>query len=143
VNNTVGNQDIRSYNTSAVDKDASAVDGDGQVGAVDSLEDSSVGETGTVTGRVANNSVVSEDAPDLISGEVGKSTGNGLESRVVGSEESDVGRDWHQTSRVQRTDQRAQSSSSGSLGVSWGNGKNMVNDVDHTAGEVDVLYDFL
>jgi hypothetical protein len=47
VNNTVGNQDIRSYNTSAVDEDASAVDGDGQVGAVDSLEDSSVGETGT------------------------------------------------------------------------------------------------
>jgi hypothetical protein len=139
VDNTVGNQNIRSNNASAVDEDATAVDGDGQVGAVDRLEDSSVSETRAVAGRIANNSVVSEDTSDLVSGKVGKTTGNGLESRIVGSEEGDIGRDWHQTSRVKRTNERAQSSSSGSLSVCWGNSKDMVDDVDHTAGEVYVL----
>jgi hypothetical protein len=83
--------------------------------------------------------VVSEDASDLVSGKVGKAASNGLESRVVWSKEGDVGRDWHQTSRVERTNERAQSSSSGSLSVCWGNCKDMVDNVDHTAGEIHVL----
>jgi hypothetical protein len=139
VENTVGNQDIGSNNTSVVDKDTSVVDGDGQVGAVHRFEQSSVLQSGAVTRRVTNDSMVGEDASDLVSCEVGKTTGNGLESSVVWGKEGNVGRDWLEVGRVECTAERSQSSSGESFGVVYGKGENMVDDVDHATGEVDVL----
>jgi hypothetical protein len=140
--NTVSNKNVGSENASIVHKDTPVVDGDGQVCTVHSLERSSVLQTRAVARDTTDNSMVRKDISDLLSGEVSKSGTDGLESRVVRREDSDVRcvvDGAREVGRVERTTERSQSSSAESVGSTYGQSKDMINNVNHTASEVDVL----
>jgi hypothetical protein len=91
MDDTVGNENIGSDDTCAVNEDTAAVDGDGQVLAVQSLEHSSVGQTRAVAWSRSHNRMVGENIGDLLRSKAGKTTANGLECGVVWREDSDVG----------------------------------------------------
>jgi hypothetical protein len=140
--NTVSNKNVGSENASIVHKDTPVVDGDGQVCTVHSLERSSVLQTRAVARDTADNSMVRKDIGDLLSGEVSKSGTDGLESRIVRREDGDVRcvvDSAQEVGRVERTTERSQSSSAKSVGGTCGQSKDMINNVNHTASEVDVL----
>lgn len=140
--NTVSNKNVGSENASIVHKDTPVVDGDGQVCTVHSLERSSVLQTRAVARDTADNSMVRKDTSDLLSGEVSKSGTDGLEGRVVRREDGDVRcvvDSAREVGRVERTTERSQSSSAESVGSTCGQSKDMINNVNHTASEVDVL----
>lgn len=141
VDNTVGDKNVRNNDAGTVNEDLSVGNGDGQVGAVGSLERSSVLQSAAVADS-AGDDVVSEDAGYLLSGEVGKTGTDGLESGVVGREDGDIlgGVDGiDKFSCTKSTGERSQSSGKSGLGSGLGDSKDSVDDVDHTTGEVDIL----
>jgi hypothetical protein len=140
--NTVSNKNVGSENASIVHKDTPVVDGDGQVCTVHSLERSSVLQTRAVARDTTHNSMVRKDISDLLGGEVSKSGTDGLKSRVVRREDGDVRcvvDSAREVGRVERTTERSQSSSAESVDSICGQSKDMINNVNHTASEIDVL----
>jgi hypothetical protein len=142
VDNTVGNENIGGDDTRAVDEDTTAVDSDGQILAVQSLEHSSIGQTGAVTGSRSHNRMVGENIGDLLRSKVGKTAANGLECGVVWRKDGDVGRGINgvqEVGGVEGTTERAQTSSGESVRSAQRQSKNSVDDVDDTTSEVHIL----
>jgi hypothetical protein len=141
VDNTIGHKNIRSNNTGTVDEHLSVSDGDGQISAVSSLEGTSVSQRAAVADCAGDN-VVGKHAGDLLSGEVGKTGTDSLESGVVGGEDGNIlgGVDGvDKVGSVESTGERSQSCGKSSLRGGLWQSKDSVDDVDNTAGEVNIL----
>jgi hypothetical protein len=141
MHNTVGNKHIGSNDACAVHEDLSVVDGDSQVLAVDGLEHSAVLEARAVA-HGAGDDVVGQDVLDLLRGQVGETTADGLEGGVGGRENGDVrggvdGAD--EARRVESTAEGGEACGGEGVGCDERDSEDVVNDVDDTAGEVDVL----
>ena len=142
VDNTVRDQDVSNCDASTVHKDATLLaNGNGKVGAIESSEDSSIRDSGGVANSAVDN-VVGEDASNVLGGSVGESRANVRESLSRRSEDSDI---WgsvdsfKQVGRVESTAKASEVGSGESVGDGLGQDKESVDNVDHTAGEVDVL----
>jgi hypothetical protein len=123
-----------------VDKDVSTVDRNSKVTSVNSRERSSVPQTSAVSNGTLDN-VVSQNVGDVCGAEVGKSRADGLE-RSVGRREdgniTEVVDGVDEVSGSESTSQRSQASGQSGVGRLLGQSKDAVDDVDHTAGEVNV-----
>lgn len=140
VRNTVGDENVASDNAGVVDEDASLVDGDGQVGAVSSTENGSVGKTRAVADSAVDY-VVGQDVGDVGGGKVSKTTTDGLESGVRGREDGDIRGvvdNIDKASGVERPAKGDQVGSGKSVGSILWQSKEVVNDMNDTTGEVNV-----
>lgn len=87
--------------------------------------------------------MVGQDIGDLLGGKVGKTRANVLDGGVVWSEDGDVGGSVDSVDEVgcvEGTTQRGEVGSSKRVGSSLGQGQETVDNVNHTASEVHVLY---
>jgi hypothetical protein len=114
MHNTVGNKHIGSNDACAVHEDLSVVDGDSQVLAVDGLEHSAVLEARAVAHGAG----------------VGGRENGDVRGGVDGADEA---------RRVESTAEGGQACGGEGVGCDERDSEDVVNDVDDTAGEVDVL----
>jgi hypothetical protein len=142
MNDTVGNEDISDGDASAVDEDATLLaDGDGEIVTVQGSKDGSVLETRGVANSAVDN-VVGQDVSNVLNGGIGKSRANITESLSSGSKDGNVWCSVHsieQVGRVQGTAKAGQVGRCQSIRNVRGQDEESVNNVDHTASEVDVL----
>lgn len=141
VHDTVGDQDIRHDDLGGVDEHGAVDHGDGQTLAVHGFERGAVLQGG----RVADGSVddvVLEDAGDLLGGHVRQGGADGLEGGVVRGENGHVlggVERLHQLGVRERSGERSQVGGDGGGGHVHRDGQEVVDDVDHAAGEVHIL----
>jgi hypothetical protein len=123
-----------------VNKDISTVDGNCEVAAVDGRKNSSVPQTGAVSNSTLDD-VVCQDIGDVCGAEVGESGANGLEGGVGRCEDGNITEVVDGVDEVSGSEgagQRSQASGQSGVGRLLGERKDAVDDVDHTAGEVNV-----
>jgi hypothetical protein len=141
MDNTSSDEDIGSDNLCAIYEDAAIVDGDGQIPAINSWNDSAVLKTTAVSNGAVHN-VVCQDVGSVGSAEVGQTGTNSLESCVRGCEDGHVPKavdSADEVGSIKRACQGGQTGGHGSLGSALGQSEYMVDDVNHTTGEVNVL----
>jgi hypothetical protein len=123
-----------------VDKDVSTVDRDSEVTSVNSGKNSSVPQTSAVSNGTLDD-VVGQDVGDIRGAEVGKSRANGLEGSVGRCEDGNITEVVDGVDKVSGSEcagQRSQAGGQSGVGRLLGKSKDAVDDVDHTAGEVNV-----
>jgi hypothetical protein len=123
-----------------VDKDVSTVDRDREVAAVDGGKNSSVPQASAVTDSTLDD-VVGQNIGHICGAEVGKSGTDGLESGVGRREDGNITEVVDGVDEVSGSEgagQRSQTSGESGVGRLLGERKDAVDDVDHTAGEVNV-----
>lgn len=138
--NTVGDEDIRNNDLGLVDIDSSVVDGNVEILTIGSSE-GTVLECAAVAKSVVDD-VVLENILEISLAGVGKDGANVGKGTVAGNKDGDV----PLTSEVgqklrfcEGTSSGGKVGSNGSIGDVLGDGKNAVDDVNDTAGEVEVL----
>ncbi len=139
---TVGDQDVRHEDLGGVDKGGAVDRGDAQTLAVHGLEGGAVHQGGRVADGAVHD-VVLEDASDLLRGHVGQGGADGLEGGVVGRENGHVlggVQRLHQLGVHEGTGGGGQVGGDGGGGDVFRDGQDGVDDMDHTAGEVHILW---
>lgn len=142
VNDTTGDEDIRGNDTRGVDKNRAIVNGDGQILAVDSRDDGAVPQGAAVSDSAVYD-MVCEDVGQVSGGEGTETRADGLEGSVPGREDGYVAEavdSGDEAGVGERAGEGGQAGGDGGVGGALGEGEDAVDDVDHTAGEVDVLY---
>ena len=91
MNDTVRDKDVSQDNLSAIDEDAVAIDGDGDIFTVQGRNAQTIFE-GRAVSHGAVDHVVGEHCSQVFGRDVAKRGADGLESFVVGREYSDIGR---------------------------------------------------
>ena len=84
VNHTVCNEDIRLNDLCAIDEHIHAINRNGQVIAVQSLEHRSVHERRAISHGTGVDDMIPENALDLLGGQIGQGGSNTLERGIVG-----------------------------------------------------------
>lgn len=142
VDNTVGNENVGSDDTSVVHEDTALTDSNGKLLSVGSRESSTVLEGRRVANTALSDDVVGKDAASVLSAEVAESRADVLESLVVGCEDGDVRcvvNGVEQLGRVDGSTEGNKVCSRKGIGSVLREGQNTVDDVDHTTSEVHVL----
>ena len=140
VKNTVGDEDIRNDDLGLVDIDSSIVDGNVKILAIGSSE-GTVLKIAAVTKSVVDN-VVLENILEISLAGVGKDGANVGKGSVAGNKDGNVpltGEVGQKLRFCEGASSGGKVGSDGSIGDVLGDGKNAVDDVNDTAGEVKVL----
>lgn len=141
VHNTVGDQDVGDDDLGAVDEDAVVVDADLDFLALRRLQGHVVLQAAAVAND-AGDDVVREDVGELLLGEAAGRGADGGEGGVVGREDGDVGHAVETRGEVglgDGADEGAEVGGQSGGGEVHRDGEDLVDDVDHAAGEVEVL----
>lgn len=140
VKNTVGDEDIRNNDLGLVDIDSSVVDGNVEILAIGSSE-GTVLKIAAVTKSVVDD-VVLENILEISLASIGKDGANVGKGAVAGNKDGDVpltGEVGQKLRFCEGASSGRKVGSDGSIGDVLGDGKNTVDDVNDTAGEVKIL----
>ena len=140
VNNTVGDEDIGDDDLGLVDIDSAVVDGNVDILAIGRSE-GTVLECAAVAKSVVDD-VVLENILEISLAGIGKDGANVGKRAVAGNKDGNVsftGEIWQKLRLYEGASSGGKVGSDGSIGDVLRDGKNAVDDVNDTAGEVEVL----
>jgi hypothetical protein len=142
VDDTISNEDVRSNNASSVDEVCAVLNSDGQILAESGLKSGAILKRAGVPRCTAIDNVVRKDVLQVLLGQTFKCSVHGSQRCVVRCEDREVGcvlDGVDQAGCVDGSAEGGQACSRGCVEDADGESKNLVNDVDHAAGEVQVL----
>lgn len=140
VENTVGDEDIRNDNLGLIDKDITIMDGNVDILTLGSSK-SAVPQRAAVSDSAVDN-VVLENALEVIAAEITHDRANIRKCGVVGCKDGNVlllDDILSEVSLSKGADDGREVGSDGSVGEVLGDAEDTIDDVNGTAGEVEVL----